>query len=154
MKTVIGLTSFKNPPARGGQIILFSAYELLRHQKSHVLKHCTRAERFCVHSDQTCQHNALKYFGISLLVPYVTVLPHFLKSCPKAHSRRVSTAVSYFTPHPRLLNFGALARLVKIQSKILQKKNTLKKEKRNCTHLLTSLGFPYDESISWAISSC
>lgn len=47
-------------------------------------------------------------------------------------------------------------RTVKIQSSILQKKNTLErtKEKRNCAHLLTSLGFPYDESISWAISSC
>lgn len=84
-----------------------------------------------MHSYQTCQHNALKYFGISLWAPYVTVPPHSLKSCPKAHSRRVSTAVSYFTPHPRLLSFGALARLVKkIQNKILQEKNTLKKKKR------------------------
>lgn len=91
-------------------------------------------------------------FRISLLVPYVTVLPYCLKSCPKAHSRRLYSCV-LLPATSKNTEFGSPKEACK---NILQEKNTLKKknEKRNCTYLLSSLGFPNDESIPWAISSC
>lgn len=102
METVIGLTSLLKPVSKKGLNLAFLLFMNCNATGNLMSSNIVLGQNITV-CTPTCQHNALKYFGIFLLVPYVTVQPHFLKSCPKAHSRRLGTAVSYFMLPPRIL---------------------------------------------------